>query len=78
MNGDLWFIEEGFFFASTSTTKKLAERDEVGWIRNLQVLMKMQEFKKIIDDMYYFIGEQYSNQSTDTHLTDKAGASITL
>ena len=55
MNDDL-FIEEGLFFASTNTTKKLAERDEVGSIRNLQVLMNMQEFKKIIDDMYYFIG----------------------
>lgn len=48
----------GLLLASTNTTKKLAQRDEVASIRNLQTIMNRQDFQKIFDEKNYFIGEQ--------------------
>jgi hypothetical protein len=48
----------GLLLASTNTTKKLAQRDEVASIRNLQTLMNRQDFQNIFDERNFFIGEQ--------------------
>ena len=59
LNDDLFVDDDaGLFFASTNTTKKLAQRDEVSSVRNLMISMNKEDFDKIFNKRNRWIGEQ--------------------